>query len=234
MEMRELLDRYEATGDEDAFAAAKPLYERALYEDPDDAIVRRDYGYLLECHGRVWLRRAVQHYERALEVDPEQDKTHYQLISARAVAYGGYESIVAYRRRLTASPHDPREYRFLAAAYLADHDYTHAREVIDAGLGLTPADPRLIAFRGEVRAREQDPDGALDDWRRAVELDPDDIAPLYSSAFLLERHQRFPEAIAAWRSILGWSQRRGNLLDTDWPDREIQRLERLSAEPPQT
>jgi hypothetical protein len=30
MDKRELLDRYEATGDEEAFALARPLYEQAL------------------------------------------------------------------------------------------------------------------------------------------------------------------------------------------------------------
>lgn len=229
MDKRELLDRYEATGDESAFTAARSLYEQALEQNPADATLRRDYGYLLECHGRYWLRRAVGEYVRAIEVDPDLDKTHYQMISARAAAYGGYESTVAYRERLAASPGDVREYRFLASAYLADHDYRNTDQVIDAGLRLAPDDPLLLDFRGEVRAHHDEPDGALADWQHAVELDPNNIGPLYSSAFLLERRQRIPEAIAAWRAILDWSQARGYTLDAEWPTREIQRLKRSQA-----
>ena len=54
----ELLERYEATGDERAFADAQRLYERALAERPDPLLLR-DYGYLLECHGRYAIRRRL-------------------------------------------------------------------------------------------------------------------------------------------------------------------------------
>jgi hypothetical protein len=47
-------------------------------------------------------------------------------------------------------------------------------------------DRMLLEVRGEVRAATGDPEGALADWRRAVDLDQD-IGPVYSSAFLLER-----------------------------------------------
>lgn len=233
MDKRELLDRYEATGDEEAFALAKPLYEQALDADPGNATLRRDYGYLLECHGRYTLRTAVAEYERAVAADPAQDKARYQLIAARAVAYGGYGSVVEHRRRLASSPDDVREHRFLAAAYLADHDYRRASDVVDTGLRLAPRDRRLIELRGDARAGLDDSEGALADWRLAVELDDADISPLYSTAFLLERLDRTIEAIAAWRAILAWSQARGHTLDTHWPLREIQRLEALLGADPE-
>jgi tetratricopeptide (TPR) repeat protein len=83
VEKEELLERYEALGEEADFLAAKPLYERALTEAADARLLN-EYGYLLECHGRRELRRAVELYERAIELDPGNDKPHYQLISARA------------------------------------------------------------------------------------------------------------------------------------------------------
>jgi tetratricopeptide (TPR) repeat protein len=69
----ELLERYEATGDEAAFVEATRLYEQALAKAPDPLLFR-DYGYLLECHGRRALRRATEQYERAIELDPGADK----------------------------------------------------------------------------------------------------------------------------------------------------------------
>jgi Tfp pilus assembly protein PilF len=80
---RELLDRYEATGDEAAFDAAQRLFEQALAE-PADARVLLDYGYLLECHAQHTLRRAAARYERAIELDPSLEKARYQLIQVRA------------------------------------------------------------------------------------------------------------------------------------------------------
>ena len=195
MDMRELLDRYEATGDEDAYAAARPLYENAVAASGDASLLR-EYGYLLECHAQNSLRRAVLQYERAIQADPNQDKALYQWIRAKAALADTEESIALHRQRLAAAPDEIREYRFLAYAYLVAHDYPRAAEAIEAGLRRAPRDPMLLEFRGDVRAGRDDMEGALADWRHAAELDPENIGPLYSAVFLLVRQARIQEAIA--------------------------------------
>ena len=59
---------------------------------------------------------------------------------------------------------------------------------------------------------------------RALELDPDDIGALYSSAFLLEREGRLEESAAAWQAIIDWNDARNQTLETEWPRRELERL----------
>jgi tetratricopeptide (TPR) repeat protein len=174
-----------------------------------DARLLNHYGYLLECHGRRELRRAVELYERAIALDPSYDKPHYQLISARAGLQEAELSVALYERRLGSARADAREHRFLATAYLKAHAYEEARKVVEAGLELAPEDAALLALRGEAKAGLGDFEGALADWQRALELDPEDIGPLYSSAFLLERAGRLAEAAVAWRSIIDWNESRG-------------------------
>ena len=222
-ELRSLLDLYEARGDEDLYVRAKPRYEQAIAADPDPVLIR-DYGYLLECHARRELRRAVEHYEQALALDPEADKVRYQKISAQAALGHIDEEIRDYAARVAAAPGDIREYRFLARAYLIAQQYDKAGGAVDAGLALTDRDRVLIECRGDVRAGTGDPEGALADWRHALDLDPDDISPLYSTAFLYEREGRIPAALATWTAIRDWAQSRGYRLDTEWPERERQRL----------
>jgi tetratricopeptide (TPR) repeat protein len=82
----------------------------------------------------------------------------------------------------------------------------------------------MLALRGEAKAGQGDPEGALADWRRALELEPEDIAALYSSAFLLEREGRLAEAAAAWRSIIEWNEARGYTMQSQWPKQELSRL----------
>ena len=225
MDKEELLERYEIRGDERDFLAAKPLYELALGEEPDAALLV-GYGYLLECHARRELRRAVEQYRCAAALDPDADKAHYQLIGALAALFDTDEIIALWRARVAAAPENTRGYRFLASAYLAAGKREEARAVIDRGLELNPNDRMLIAQRGEAKAAGRDPEGALADWRRALELDDSDIWPLFSCAFLLEREGRLDEALAAWRSIVEWNDNRGYHLAAEYPESELERVRR--------
>ena len=218
-----LLERYEALGEEPDFLAAKALYEQALAGE-HDAHVLADYGYLLECHARLQLRRVVELYERAIRLDPSYDKPHYQLISARAGLQEPELAIAIYRRRVAESPGEAREHRFLASAYLGAHAFEQARQTVDGGLVLAPDDASLLALRGEARAGIGDPEGALADWKRALALEPEDIGALYQSAFVLEREGRLAEAIDAWCSIIDWNDSHDATLHNEWPRHELERL----------
>jgi tetratricopeptide (TPR) repeat protein len=223
MNKEELFERYEALGEERDFVAAQPLYEQALAEAPD-ARALNDYGYLLYAHARRELRRAVELYERAIALDPGYDKPHYQLIVARAALQEQEAAVRRYEERLRAARGGVREYRFLATAYLAANRFQQAATVAEAGLRLAPDDAALVAMRGEAKAGLGEVERALADWRRALELEPEDIGALYSTAFLLEREARLDEAINAWQAIVDWSDARGLNLEVEWPRRELERL----------
>jgi tetratricopeptide (TPR) repeat protein len=163
MDKRELFDRYMHLGDERDYAEAKRLYEQSLAEG-GDARLLVDYGLLLYGHARNEMRQATTQYERAIELDPDDDQAHYQLIGARAGLQEPEWAVDVYERRLAANPRGVREHRFLAQAYLHAHAYEKARDVVVAGLELAPDDAALIAARGEAKAGLGDPDGALADW----------------------------------------------------------------------
>ena len=138
MDKAELLDRYEATLDEGTYLEARRLYEAALGETADDPRLLFEYGYLRECHGRNALRVAISKYERAIELDPEWAKPRMQLIWASAPLQRTDTAIALYQRRLAAAPDDPREYRYLAAAYLVAQEHEEAEKVVRAGLRIAP------------------------------------------------------------------------------------------------
>ncbi len=239
MDKDELLERYEALGENEDFLAAKPLFEAEIrrreqseagLHGPEDSLLLRQHGYLLECHGRITIRRAIEQYERAIALDPDADKVRYQWIGAKASLREPETAVDVHRERVAAAPGDVRELRLLSSAYLAAHEDDAAADVIAAGLELVPGDAGLTYDRGEIKARRGDPDGALADWRRAHELDGEGFAPVYSSAFLLEREGRLAEAVLAWRHIVDYATERGWELTAAWPRQELQRVLGLLAE----
>jgi tetratricopeptide (TPR) repeat protein len=229
----ELLERYEALGEDNDFLAAKPLFEAEIQRKkgseaglhgPEDAVLLRQYGYLLECHGRITIRRAIEQYQRSIDLDPDADKVQYQWIGAKASLGEPETAVDLYRERAVAAPGDIRELRLLSFAHLAAHDYESAASVVTAGLEVAPDDAVLTYYRGELRAHQGDADGALADWRRAHELDPEDFGPVYASAFLLEREGRLAAAADAWRHIIEFATERGWELTAAWPRQELQRV----------
>jgi tetratricopeptide (TPR) repeat protein len=223
----DLRERYEASGDERFFEQARPLYEQALQASPGDAGLLREYGYLLECHGRYAIRAAAGHYQRAIDADPRQEKAHYQLFTVLG-ALGDLDAVIPrYEQQAAGAPGDVTGYRLLAAACLRARDYGKAGEAIFAGLQLARDDPALTEFEGDLHAAEGRRDEALAAWRRAAALAPDDygISMRFSSAFLLERLGRPADAAGEWRFIIGWMEDRGEAIHLDWPRRELARLE---------
>jgi tetratricopeptide (TPR) repeat protein len=231
MDKDELLERYEAYGDESLYAEAKRLYERAVADGSGDAHLLNQYGYLQECHGRRSIGAAAAYYERAIAADPGWEKPHFHLISALTALRRTDALISRYRQRLAEAPADPGAHRLLALVYLRAYEYERAEQVVRAGLEIAPDDPSLIEQQGDIYAATGRPEDALACWRRAFTLAPDEygISMRYSAAFLLEGQNRLAEAAQEWRFIVGWCEKRGYSIAADWPRRELARLEQALA-----
>jgi tetratricopeptide (TPR) repeat protein len=231
VDKEELRERYEAYCDEHFYDQAKQLYEQALERSPGDARLLREYGYLQECHGRYAIRAAAECYQHAIDADPQQDKSHLQLISALAALWDLDTVIPRYEQQVADAPGGPRGYRLLSAAYLGVGDYEKAIRTIRTGLEITLDDPALTELQGDVYAATGSPDDALASWHHAFTLAPEDygISMRYSAAFLLERQGRLAEAAGEWRFIIDWLEEHGETIHIDWPRRELYRLESEQA-----
>jgi tetratricopeptide (TPR) repeat protein len=224
-----LMNDYEALGlrpgGEPAYAEAVIAYQQLLAEHPDDATLHQEYGYLQECHGRNLIRAAVACYERAIELDPDWDKPHYQLIFARAALHESELVIDLYKKRLAAAPDQIREYRFLANSYLRAGALEEAGKVIAAGRKLEPDDDALLAVEAEVLDASGRREEALAAWRRLKDRDSGDLSPYFMSAFTLEALGRYREAAAEWHHIIGWLEAHDMAIHTTWPKEMLAGIE---------
>jgi tetratricopeptide (TPR) repeat protein len=227
MDRSELLERYEATGDEEVYVEARRLFEAALAEGTDDPQVLHEYGYLQECHGRNAIRAATALYRQAIELAPDWAKPRFQLMFGSAALFEPDEAVATYSQRLASAPGDIREYRYLASAYLNARAFGDAEMVIRRGLEVARDDPILTGQLGEVCAATGRPDEAIEHWRRAYPLDPEALDSRYGAAFLLEKEGRLAEATDEWRFIISWNEERGDALHAEWPKRELARLESI-------
>src|SRR5215469_133581 len=123
MDKDELLERYEALGEDDDFMATKPLFEAEIrrreqgeagLHGPDAALLLRQYGYLLTCHGRITIRRAIEQYQRSIDLGTGDEKVQHMWISAKAALCEAEDAIDRYQERAAASPGNVRELRLLA------------------------------------------------------------------------------------------------------------------------
>jgi tetratricopeptide (TPR) repeat protein len=229
MDKEELLERYEAYGDESLYTEARPIYEQALADDGDDARVLTEFGYLQEWNGTRSIRAAAGCYERAIDADPQYDKPHWQLIHAMATLGQAGQAVERYQQRLAAAPADLLAHRFLAAALMSASHYDRAEQVIRDGLELAPGNPMLTVLQGDLLEATGRLADALESWQHAITLGPGNMSPRYSMAFLLERQGRLAEAAAEYRSIIRWCEEHGYAISADWPRRELQRLESTLA-----
>jgi tetratricopeptide (TPR) repeat protein len=220
-----LMNEYEAVHSESAFTQGLAAYQQLLAEQPDDAGLHLEYGYLQECHGRVAIRRAARCYEQAIELDPGYDKPRYQFAGARAALNESAQVIDLYRRLLAASPDQIREYRFLAHAYLRGGALDEAEKVIAAGRRLDPDDAMLLAIEAELLDTRGRRDEALAAWQTLKERDPADLSPYYMSAFAFEALGRYQEAAAEWHHIIGWLEAHDMTVHTAWPKEMLEGIQ---------
>ena len=229
-----LMNEYEALGPrpggESAYTQGMLAYQQLLAEYPQDARLHLEFGYLQECRGRNLIRAAAGCYERAIELDPDWDKPHYQLILARSALVESERVIDLYKQRLAAAPDQIREYRFLAHAYLRNGALEEASQVIAAGRRLEPDDARLLDIEAEVLDTAGRREEALAIWQRLKGRDPEDLSPYFMSAFTLEALGRYREAAAEWHYIIGWMETHDDAVHTTWPKEMLAGIEAKLAD----
>ena len=117
--------------------------------------------------------KALQHFQRAAEIDPGIAETWYDIAEAHNLLENIEEAEANYRRAIGLEPDNIDYYSALSRMYMEHEESEKSREVLEEGLRVNPDSAELRAFlalalseSGDYRAAE----ALLDEAER---LDPD-------------------------------------------------------------
>ncbi|UCF36444.1 MAG: tetratricopeptide repeat protein [Acidobacteriota bacterium] len=195
-------------------ADASVLWE-GLIEDPagkpeEIPSLRKSSAFAYGKLGEVGMqtgsyRRAAGQIERALFWDSEMPGLNLLLGLARFRGELVVEAVEPVREALRRHPGNPQALQLLVqiTIRLADiGQMTEARETVDYLLTQAPETSYLFVLRGRIRGESDDVEGALEDFSRALELNPNVPEVHYNIGVLHLQSNRLDEAVAEFEREL--------------------------------
>ncbi len=184
------------------FEESRQALDRAIALDPGDPAVRWTRGWLYERWSERWRDEALASFRTAVAIQPEQEKNHFQYISAHRSRGRMEACIQEYGERLQAKPDDAQGYAYLAFAYYAARQFAEVLETAERGLGPAPDGKFLHYYRAESLLALGRAEEAEKAFHRALAIDPGFVDCHYSLAGLYDRTGRVDLAIVEWEAVL--------------------------------
>lgn len=191
---------------DERYREALAAYRAAAHVSPDFVEVRMNLGVVYHTLGEN--EEAVEEYREALRLRPDHASTHYNLGNALFDLDRFEEAAEEYRRAGELEPGDRLAARNLVNTLEAMGDLEGAvNEVRDQLAAGDDADLRNRL--GDILEKQEDEEGAMTQYRRAVELNPRHSAALCNIGLLQYHNGQNRRAIETWRRILEYDPESG-------------------------
>ncbi len=139
--------------------------------DPNSYLIELLLGRYAEA--KQVYPEAIEHYRKAIEKAPDATDLYYRYAHA-LWASGDFEKALAeYRRALAMNPYDYRAY-WEAARIVLPNDPEEALRLANRALELKPDISPALTIRGRALLALKKPREAVEDFKKAATLDPDD------------------------------------------------------------
>jgi tetratricopeptide (TPR) repeat protein len=167
------------------------------------AVLLLVWGTLDQVHHYLSLRSEdVTSLQRAEVLDAFDSQLQMRL-AHRELEDGNWEQAEsAWRRAMQISPSDPDPKQALLKFLVEQKRFDEALSLADVSLESSPRDVNLLVNHGILSVKFDHPDRALEDWKQALAIDPNqNLAHLYL-AHELDREGKALEAAAHYRAFL--------------------------------
>lgn len=202
----ELVDLYAQVGRlKDAVAEADAILER----DPNNVQMRRVLGriyrgYLADpAQGRLnedLLRRAVEQYEKIIELDPKDVESYLHLANLYRVGRDSLKAEKALQTALELDPNSEEALTSLAALYSEIGDSTGAIEMLSRASKKRP-NSKILAALGSAYEQANQHDQAIAALEKAVQLDRNNIDARRALARNLLLAEQYDKALTHYQSL---------------------------------
>ena len=146
-------------------------YRRAIELNPRQVVARVALGYLLQLARDSKGAQAL--YEEALAIAPGFAQAHLNLGNIHAERGEAARAIELYEKTLRLDPGEVRAVLNLAQVRQNLGDPQESIRQCDAALALDPTSGRAYAQRGQSKRLLGDRDGAREDFRKGVDVEPE-------------------------------------------------------------
>jgi len=173
--------------------------ERALQQDPDDWRALWLQGAARFSTGKT--DEALAPLERACEID--STRVEVLRTTARVAETLGRtaEAEQAWRRLVWADEEDGEAWFQVAASEARRGDFKAAAASLDRAMDLNPTRPGLMFLEGWVKENLGDAAGAIDLYKKHLEVHTDDLSTRRRLVGLYAREQRYAEAYDEARRV---------------------------------
>lgn len=223
-----LLSVYEASRDLRDFYNAEREYDKLLKSQAYTMNDLRLYGILYQYYMADCKEAALRLFEQGLAMGPEHDPdTYHQIERQRMLLFSqtgeNERNIAEQTAKLEANPHDFHCHMNLLVAYLYANENQKALGVFQEAEKEFSDEAMLYAYGGDLYKRLKMYEEAFCCWDKALELDSEMTAVMWSEAFCYEEQENYQAAYEAWRSLIGWLEERGYEAEVAEPRRLAER-----------
>jgi tetratricopeptide (TPR) repeat protein len=199
---------------------SKILWEHVIVVAPESSIARYNLGRVYENEGR--LEESLDHYRRAVSLNPTFADAHYNL--ARLLAKRGLhdEAVGHYRQALRFKPNDVETRNNLGLLLAARGETAASLEEFQKAVQIDPSYGRAFFNMGRVYASEGDLENASRYYRVALKLNPTEAEVHLGLGIVLARQNQLDASTIHFREAVK--------LRPEWADAYVALAKSLAAQ----